>query len=356
MILLVEPVCSTWVHEEVNAGFLQLITDNSDEEIVYIGEKRHIHCVRKLFGCPKIHYVEVNKVLRMEEADFYKNTAYYFRLMNKIVVKYKPEKMFILCGYRPCILASELNAFLHRKVRIYFVLHGMIEERKGHKESYMRLFRVSKLCKGLCFISYSPYCTGKYWGVHENKFVFLHHPYVRTDRIGMEERRKSDSDKIIIGVIGACANDKAVKLITSMNQRHKDQKYEFWVISRFGKKFKPLDNVRVLSMEFERKEIERMMQNMNYLLLPYGRDEYSLSASGVLWDAIVNKLPCLMLDSKYFEYYMAFKIGYQAETIEQLCRIICEKTGEKKLEQEAFFVNLDKIAHENKEKVKHLLQ
>lgn len=357
MIILVEPVCSVWVHEEVNAGFLQLITDNSDEEILYIGEKDHIHCVRRIFSCSQIHYVAVKKVLSMEEADFYQNTSYYFRLLNNIIVKYKPKKMFILCGYRPCILASELNAILHRKTEIYFILHGMIEEKKGHKQSYMRLFRVSELCKRLYFISYSPYCTEKYWGIHEKKFVFLHHPYVCRKQIGMTEKRNSDSNnKVIIGVIGACANDKAIKLIESMNQRQGEQQYEFWVISRFGKKFRPLENVKVLAMEFERKEIERMMKKMDYLLLPYGRDEYSVSASGVLWDAIVNKLPCLMLDSKYFGYYMTYKIGYQSDTLEGLCKIICEKTGQKKLEQEAFFVDLDRIISENNKTVKYLLR
>lgn len=357
MIILAEPVCCAWVHEEVNTGFLQLIADNSNEEILYFGEKEHIRCVRRIFCCPRIQYVAFTKVLDMDEADSYKNTVFYFRILNHIAVKYKPRKLFVLCGYRPCILASEINAVLHRQIRIYFVLHGMIEEKKGRKESYKRLLKAGGLCKRLCFISYSPYCTGTYWGIRDDKFVFLHHPYAGRKSMEMTEKRKTDSGKIVIGVIGACANDKAVKLITSVNRRQEgEQKYEFWVVSRFGRKFRPLKNVRVFSMKFERKEIERMMREMDYMLLPYGRDEYALSASGVLWDAIANRIPCFLLDSKYFEYYMAYQIGYQAETIEGLCKIICEKAGQKKLDQEAFFVNLDRIVRENNETVRYLLQ
>lgn len=356
MIVLVEPVCNGWVHEEVNAGFLQLIADNFHEDILYIGEREHIQCIRRIFDSPRIRYTVIKKTIRMDEADLYRNVVYYFRLLHKIGIRYRPEKLFILCGYRPCLLASELMSIIHRKLKTYFVLHGMVEEKKGHKQSYMKLFRFSRYCKKLCFITYSPYCTGKYWGIHEDKFVFLHHPYICEKKTIHNTRQKRENDKIIVGIIGACANDKAVKLISSVNRSQGAHKCEFWIASRFGKQFRHMENVTVLDLEFERKEMEVLMRKMDFMLLPYGRDDYEISASGVFWDAIANKVPCLMLDSNYFKYYMSYNIGYQTDTIEGLRKIICEELPHKKEEQELFFDGLDSLERENNETVRRLLQ
>lgn len=356
MIVLVEPVCSRWVHEEVNAGFLRLIADNSDEDVLYVGEWEHIQCIRRIYGSQQIHYVTVKKTIRMDEADLYKNAVYYFRLLNEIVVRYRPKKLFILCGYRPCLLASELMSIIHWKLKTYFVLHGMVEEKKGHKQSYMKLFQFSRYCKKLCFITYSPYCTGKYWGTHEDKFVFLHHPYICEKRAVLNAGKKGGNSKIIIGIIGACANDKAEKLISSVNRCQGAHEYEFWVASRFGGRFRHLENVTVLDLEYERRKMETIMRKMDFLLLPYGRGDYEISASGVFWDAIANRVPCLMLDSNYFKYYLTYNIGYQTDTIEGLRMIICEELQHKKKEHELFFVGLDRLERENNETVRHLLQ
>ena len=294
MIVLLEPVCSAWIHEEVNAGFLQLVTENSDEDVLYIGEKEHLHCIRRIFCCPRIRFAAITKTIGMEEADYYYNTVYYFRLLNNVFAGCRPRKLFILCGYRPCILASELVSIIYNKIDIYFILHGMIDKEKGCTKSYMKLFQFGRVCKKLCFVTYSPYCTGKYWGVSESKFVFLHHPYVYGKQTKPDTKEKSPFGKVIIGIIGACANDKAEQLISAVNQNNKDCKYEFWIASKFGRKFRRLRNVKVLDCEFERKDMEKLMKKMDFLLLPYGHDEYMLSASGVLWDAVANGLPCLV--------------------------------------------------------------
>lgn len=322
---------------------------------MYIGEIEHIRCVRTIFCNSRVHFVAVREIVNMEAADSYKNFLHYFRLLNSVVTKYEPRIIFILCGYRPCLFASEWIAIIHRRVKVYFVLHGMVEKNKGCSGSYMKLLRFGRHCKRIQFISYSPYCTGRYWGICENKMVFLHHPYVRKDYTEPKVVEKDGSDKVIIGVIGACANDKAVKLIVSVNRKAAEHNYEFWVASRFGKKFQNLENVKVLNLEFSRKRIEKLMRKIDFMLMPYGRDEYMMSASGVLWDAIINRLPCLMLDSDYFKYYMSYQIGYQADSIEGLSQAICEILQRKRDGQEKFFVNMDRIASENNETVSALL-
>lgn len=355
MIALVEPVCSRWIHEEVNAGFLQIITNHENGEILYIGEQEHIRCVRRIYDHSGIRFAAIRKTVPIEKADLYDNTAYYIKLLHDILITYRPEKLLILCGYRPCILAAEIVSFRYRHINVYFVLHGMIEEGKGRRESYRKLFWYSRFCKKLRFISYSPYCTGNYWGTSKDKFIFLHHPYIHRNQKVLSRKEKKADTKIIIGIIGACANQKAIRLISMLNRNHENGEYEFWVASKFGKKFAALPNVKVLNLEFERKKMEALMQKMDYLLLPYGRSEYTVSASGVLWDAIENRLPCLMLDSSYLTYYMTYHIGYQADSVEKLCNIICDELLQGKRAPAAFFVHLDKLEQERDETVSAIL-
>lgn len=356
MIVLLEPVCGSWTHEEVNAGFLKQVRENSSQEICYIGEKEHICCIRNLYAGARVNYNIITKPVPQKDADAYDKTLYYFRLMSTIIMKYQPDILIVLCGYRPCILAAELISVIFPHLKIKFVIHGMIEEQKGHMESYAKLFSYSVHCKNLCFVTYSPFCTDNYWGLREKKFFFMHLPYIMNQKHARKAVPKKSPGKTIIGIIGACANTKALKLISMINKNSLDKEYEFWVISRFGDRFRCLKNVKVLELEFDRENKNKLLQNIDYLLLPYDKREYALSASGVLWDAISNRVPCLMLDCKYFEYYMSYRIGYQAKDINELCKIICEKIQCGKCNEHTFFIGLNNIEKKTEEKMKYLLQ
>lgn len=354
MIILLEPICSSWTHEEVNAGFLQLVRKNSSDEVVYIGEKEHVRCIRNILADSNVDYKVIAGQMPWQDTDSYENTASYFRLLCSIILKYKPSILFVLCGYRPCILAVEMVSFLFPHIKINLTIHGMVEEYKGNGKSYKNLFKLAECFRNLQFVTYSPFCTESYWGLKRKKFFFLHHPYINIEN-KIFERQGCKKEKITIGIIGACANDKALRVIYMVNKCELNQNYEFLVISRFGRYFRHLKNVRVMELEFDRESKNRLMKDMDYLLLPYGRYEYALSASGVLWDAIANQVPCLMLDSKYFEYYMPHTIGYQAKDINELCKVICKIIQLNREKSEIFFTDIGKIEQERDRIMRQML-
>lgn len=354
MVILLEPTCGSWVHEEVNAGFLQLVVQNSKQKVMFIGEERHVHCVKRIYHQPEVVYKTIKDPVAKNDSDLYKNFFYYYRLLRSVLKEFKINQLFILCGYRPCILAAELIAVVFPKARINFVIHGMVEETNWHYRSYARLFWISRYIQNLRFVTYSPYCTGQRWNIQRDKFVFLDHPYVEA-ALEKGNVKKQETDKIVIGIIGACANDKAMELITMINRRRLGERYEVWVASKYAQRFKYLKNVRKVDIDFKRENMEKLMLETDYLLLPYGKEEYALSASGVLWDAIVHRIPCFMLDSPYLKYYNQYKIGYQEDTVEKLCDVICDivQNGKKK---EDFFVDLAKINKQRNETIKKMLE
>lgn len=51
-----------------------------------------------------------------------------------------------------------------------------------------------------------------------------------------------------------------------------------------------------------REEYENLIMQMDYILLPYHKDYYKLTASGAVFEAIVNLKPALMFSTDYFQY------------------------------------------------------
>ena len=326
MIVLLEPICCGWVHEEVNAGMLKLVDECTDDKIIYIGEKEQVRCISKLYKSHKICYQYYTDLIEGTEVDCYKSIFYYYKLIENIIVKRRPTEIIILGAYRPCILAAVIQAKIHRRKKFIVVLHGMVEENKGKSNSYRNLFRLSETCNNLSFLTFSPHCSNKYWGLDNNKIMFIHHPYIKADvkRNGCRLHKKK-----IIGIIGACANPKAKTLIAQMNAMHLEFPYEFYIMSRFGDKFRGIENVKVIGLSSERLEMEKQMQDMDCILLLYDKSEYTVSASGVLWDAISNEVFCFMLNSPYFEYYKEYVSGIVVDNLnemkEKLCEFICNK-------------------------------
>lgn len=350
MVILLEPVCHAWAHEIGNAGFLNLVERNCKDDILFIGDGEHIKSISKVYKSQRTKYIQIVDLKSQSEADNYELFFYYFKMINYIVQKYHPKQMFLLCAYRPCILAAEIVAVIH-KSKMNVLLHGMVEEYKGNSESYKKLIKLSVYCHNLNFLTYNFFCNGKYWKVPDDKVIFINHPYIKKKATGISIRR---NEKIIIGIIGACANSKAYQLINCVNNMGIEHNYEFWIASRFGENFKKLPCVQIIDLEFDRKKIEKLMGQMDYLLLPYGKKEYALSASGVFWDAVSNKVPCLMLNSPYFEYYQKYKVGYRADSIYKLAEIIRELISHGR-KTECFFEGMEELDKYNDKIFKKLL-
>ncbi len=353
MIIVLEPVCSSWIHEDANAGFLQLVRKNCKDRVVFIAEKEHIYCVRKICHIDDVEFVRIGSTVPKKDADDFKHLLYYFRLLMLVICKYRPKKLFVLCAYRPCLLAAEMCALFNHNVEVNIVIHSMIEKYKGNQDAYRCIFCLSQFFNKLRFITYSPYCTGNYWRIDEKKFIFMDLNYVDAEK---KKVKKKGEEKIVIGIIGACANEKAKKIILFINRHQLTKPYEFWVISNNGKMFRYIDNVKVLDLNFDRKRKQVLLQQLNYILLPYDQEEYALSASGVLWDAILHKIPCFMLGSDYLKYYMKYNIGYQADNIKNLCKIIIDKIQNIEDESQMFFVGLDQMMQKRDETMKFLLR
>ncbi len=324
MIVVLEPICKAWTHDASNAGLLKVISETIQDECVFIAEKEHLKNVSEIYNNKQVTYKAMKDIVPFNEADLYSHTLYYYELLAQINREYKPKAIFVTCVYRPCILAAEIFSFAHTKLRIHILLHGMVEPEKNRADAYAKLLKASKYCRNLDFLTYGPYCTGKYWGIPDKKMIFIHHFFTNAPK-----HQVSKEDKMIIGVIGACATKKAAKILRSINKSNVSENYEFWIVSKFANTFKGMSNTKIIDVPYDRCDMEKLIQQMDYVLIPYGKKEYTLSASGIMWDAISNEVPSIFMDCPYLGYYESYGIGLRADSINEICELLIRKIENK---------------------------
>lgn len=352
MIALIEPVCINWEHENVNAGLLRLVSTVSEEPVVYFGEAGQIKAVSALYHSPGVKFIEIKHIPPRELQDVGKSIGNYLRMIETVILKIKPRVVMITAAYRPCITAVKILAKLNKNIEFKIVLHGMIEEKAGHQKEYDKI--ICQNIANVTYLSYSSYCRERYKRMGGVNIDFIHLSYISH---GSETRKKQiNGSEIKIGVIGACANKNAMRFVRAVSKdRELSDKVKFYILSGNADEFQNRNCV-IVSKNFKRKDMEKLMCDMDFLLVPYGRNEYKVSTSGVIWDGISNRVPLLMYDSPCLKYYHArVNLGYLCGSLEEL-KTILKQISFNGIPDNEFFVNLDMLEKENMETMERLLR
>lgn len=351
MIILIEPLCSEWEHEDVNAGLLKLIDSMTDEKITYYGDRGQIKAVSRIYHSAKVSF-EAIKIPIKKIANCEKSFKTYLKMIGKIILDSRPDTIFITSGTISCMKVVSILAQVNPQINIIMALHGILDPKLGDTGSCIKIMKKASKSKNLKWIVYS-YSAQKLLEYNNIKNgIFLHLTYISTDKRNVFFRH----DKYRIGIIGACANENAVRLVAAA-ERTKDvmEKYEFWVLSKNSNMFHGYQNVQVLQSGFTRNYKEAFMQQIDYMLLPYGRNEYRAATSGVLMDAISNRIPCLSYDSPCISYYQKrYNIGIQAASLNEMLEVL-RKNIYDVIEMKKYFVNIGDIEKENQTAIKKIL-
>lgn len=86
-----------------------------------------------------------------------------------------------------------------------------------------------------------------------------------------------------------------------------------------------IQNLKCVSggRRLSRSEIDHYMDLVDYTIFLYHKNLYKLSASGSFFDTISYRKPMIFLGNDFLDYYFSrYKIGYRAETIDEIIAII----------------------------------
>ena len=175
------------------------------------------------------------------------------------------------------------------------------------------------------YISYSPYikeCIGK-WLPNEkiNLFSFLHHPVVSA----CYESEEKCKDKHQIAIYGAAINHFSIDIVKEAADHAKLKNCVFKVLCDEKNeilKQKNVVNALKPGMKVIANTINNLIRESDFVLVPYDREQYKLTASGIFWDAIRNNVPVITLDSPYFRYYKSGNYGFFKEDVAEIIELL----------------------------------
>lgn len=160
-------------------------------------------------------------------------------------------------------------------------------------------------------------------------FISTDHPYYSAHT---DTNHMFNSKTMHIGVVGSITQGKqrgGDNLLNFVKAMRKFQQIEIHIISRVHKdlmdKITPFVHIENAKGAYlSKEEYERFISNMDYLYYPYPSDCFKLTASGAIFESIVNKKPALMYSNSYFKYLNQKygRFGYFIDEFESLDELV----------------------------------
>lgn len=390
-MLLIEMQCKDWEHNRVNAGIIELSSQAFlDEPIKLYAEEMHISNLEELI---KNQFGDKGIMINSAPIDFedwrfdnYNCTEKYSALLEGIIEREPEENHVVLLSCnRGIVCAAENVAVQHLDKRFFVILHSALEEVVNEynptmvqrfislvhailhtaKKAFLSIkanrdnismsdtFKKNtvsniqeasmKDCVNACvspnifFILYAPkykeYLTGKIDERVLDKFIFIHHPLYEPEEFNMP-----DNEKLIIGIYGQAVNQNAYDIVKLYNDKYNNDKVEFLVMANEDSPILSLKNVtRMFEENYVTNEaLEEARRKLDYILIPYDDNQYKVTASGILCDALSEEIPVLMLGSPLLRYYESIRnIGVLCNSKDGLAIMIAKLATERIAQKES---------------------
>lgn len=150
------------------------------------------------------------------------------------------------------------------------------------------------------------------------------HPYMAFPHIENNYQLSSIAD-IKIGIVGTVYKNKGWELLKSLDKilalfPHIQVFFSSVAVDCDLTELKNINNLNANSSQLDRGIYNSIISQMDYLFFPYPYDSYKLSASGAVYEAIVNSKPIIAPKNDYFDFlFQRFgKMGFLYENEDKL--------------------------------------
>lgn len=370
MIIIFEPQCIGFAHEQFNAAFLygySLAYPN--EKIIYFAEKEHLKCVKHVFNSANLSLNEiVFTEIEIPESNSLANPRVVFEysriLKNLLSYAYKNDcnKIVFLSIYTYSLIPLKylLQFKYNNSIQVHIAMHGILEfiKRKNFlllSEFYQKVERRFRKFFGIANIQLKYKLKNKYLyeklfkislQLFSNKnityFVFredslkkikeylpkIHKHFNSIDLPYIYKNVKNNhelefSNLKIFATFEKGYTNKLNEVVQILSQDSVlANNFEIRIIGGIANEkltiFKQIKYVGI-NGKLSRKEIEEYIRDVKYLLFFYDPDSYELTTSGAFFDAIAYCKPIIFLKNHCLDYYYDnYKFGYRCNNIDEL--------------------------------------
>lgn len=336
-MVICEPQCKGFVHEEANAGILyQKII--KEENLTFFSDKKHFINLKNLIFHRLGLKIELKfkklliptKLMRkLDFGDWF--DSFTIRKVIKYCKKKKIDQLLFLSvnSYQLFVLNKELRKVKNLKVTV--VLHGITEELDNSYSGSDFRRNFIDACQKMQLIFISPHVKDNLikQGYDIKNTLAIHHPYIWNKKIV----KKVNDGPLKICSIGYIHEEKGSKYIKNliMSLMKIEREFHFDV---FGYLDIDVNNekIRIHNRRFSRDELDQLIPQYDFIISPYDFDGYFLKVSGILFDSLNYKTPIITFKNTFTDYYFNLlgEIGYLLEKEQDLYELVSDLVMDKR--------------------------
>ena len=331
-------------HVPFNAAMVQIIQEIfKTEKLSFFGEKRHIDNIVKVIGSTgRVSYHNIIQVKGGKAKHIIRELFALYNLIKLAIFcrENNVSVLILLYMYPPSHYVFELvREYFFSGQKVFIVLHGEVgwinETQIKHRKICGYLLKLAlelkKKDNNLKYIALGEVIKQNILinvNVQQELLISIDHPYIYSPILPRCPRLKPLS----LASIGTADITRNVHLIFEVGNKY--NKYitagllKLDIIGPINSDIDKYVNQYVsyskTGEKLSRAEYEKKILDIDYALFFRHNNQYTMRASGALFDALQFEKPIIAIKNDYFEYY--FKqfgnIGYLCETIEQLYQII----------------------------------
>lgn len=328
-------------HIAVNVAMLEILyKEVGCSQIKIYSEKNHLSYLKS--KNKKISDIEA-KIIRVIEGRFLVwplKVLLEFLALVKIFSAARNnnvEFVFISSIFPLSHLAFLIVRPFFKKIKVVIGIHGELQliKSKSFKNKLLSFFLKINLKKTsdskTYFLVYSEMIKNNLCETIpkiKDKIISIDHPYSYSNKELIPEVIKP----IQIGSIGIASKSKNTHLIfhlaSALKKNINNGNVKFKILGKSIPDILPYKNKYVdynyINTMIPEGEYHKQIESLSYFVFFYGNDLYSLSPSGVFFDAINNEKPIIALKNDLFNYYFNRfgDIGFLCEDIEEMIELI----------------------------------
>lgn len=338
-------------HEIFNTAFFKILEKNYDS-ITYISSDSCIEAISKILKDKGLSYDESK--IRFKKIQVLQGSKSYHIFLRKLfasfllfflLIKNRKESITLanLNEFSTLYLNSLVNIF---NIKLTIIAHGeleyMIQDVPKNKPIFLYKNLLKRFFKNKISENIQILTLGK--SIEDNlKQMFpvnfkiiksIEHPYFFDHN---EVPEISNSNIIRMGIVGTVGENKGMNEFIKLSQYLKTSIQqgiiEFHVIGKHSYNIENYPQLCFLAKpntSIPTKEYNDAIQKLDFILFFYNENQYRLTASGAVFDAINHNKPIIALKNSYFNHVFSYgKVGYLCENIEEMKDIIKDVVDKK---------------------------
>jgi hypothetical protein len=338
MILAAELQMDEFSHLKINAAYIALLKMHNDT-VVFYGGKKQGELIRKELGRENTLRCISTRNGYPSESRLVKELFSAVSLLRlAVILLFKKPSMVLVLSASP--LAKYILFLMNTMLRcqIVFVCHGELEGLKNiHSSIFSQSFWTARLLGKISRTSYVLIMDER---VYRNacrclnintlkQCILFRHPFIFDGTVRKSSRLKK---QIRIGFPGVASLQKRSQYLYDVAARLEkliaSKKLSLEFTGKVNRDVRDCSNRLVVMKDSDAllsdKEYSKALSSLDMFVLFYGDDDYSLTASGAVFDILVFEKPVIALDCELMREFFATygEIGVLCKDIGHMASVI----------------------------------